>query len=210
MSLKEDKRLRLLGMVQSLLHAPRANRKDLERFIGLAMWACILFPVMRCVLHTFYHDLYSPAVTNYGMDPAAWPTIWMLPCISLRSLPIRPSLSVRLTERRLWLRLSNSASSRRKLSTPSLRALAVAEHWLRFAYPQRCVRSTMQLPFEARADASARGSTAIIGGYVCHPCLGQLWFSEVFSLQDFQDLGVSVSSDMASESHAMKPSLRAG
>ena len=95
--------------------------------------------------------------------------------------------------------VSHSASSRRKLSQPSIRALAVAEHWLTFAFPKRTMRAPPPLPFEARADASARGDSATIGGYVCFPTLGQLWFSEVFTLQDFQDLGVSVSSDMASE-----------
>ena len=74
-SLKEEKRLRLLGMVQSLRRSPRATRKDLERFIGLAMWACNLFPVMRSMLRTFYHDLHSPAATNYSIDPATWPSI---------------------------------------------------------------------------------------------------------------------------------------
>ena len=32
-----------------------------------------------------------------------------------------------------------------------------------------------------------------------HPAFGQLWFSESFSVQDFRDLGIPVSSDMASE-----------
>ena len=221
-SLKEDKRLRLLGMVQSLLRTPRTTRKDLERFIGLAVWACNLFPVMRSMLRTFYHDLYSSAATNYSIDPATWPAISRYLDASLHFVSQPPNTAipvggrllaarhqniscladlakVRLTERRLWLRGSNAASSRRKLSAHSLRALSVAEHWLAYSFPQRSMRAPMQLPFEARADASAKGTSTIIGGYVCHPTLGQLWFSESFSLRDFRDLGVSVSPDMASE-----------
>ena len=221
-SLKEDKRLRLLGMVQSLLRAPRTTRKDLERFIGLAMWACNLFPVMRSMLHTFYHDLYSPSATNYSIDPATWPAISRYLDASLHFVSQPPNTAipvggrllaarhqniscladlakVRLTERRLWLRVSNAASARRKLSSPSLRALSVAEHWLSYSFPQRRTRAPMQVPFEARADASAKGASAIIGGYISHPTLGHLWFSESFSLQDFRGLGVAVSPDMASE-----------
>ena len=37
--LKESKRLKLLGMVQDLRKNPRLTKKDLERFIGLALWA---------------------------------------------------------------------------------------------------------------------------------------------------------------------------
>ena len=221
-SLSEEKRDRLLGMVQSLLRAPRTTRKDLERFIGLAMWACNLFPVMRSMLHSFYHDLHSPAATNYSIDPSTWPSISRYLDASLHftasppntAIPVGGKLlaarhqnlsclsdlvQVRLTDRRLWLRVSNKASSKRKLSAPSLRALSVVEHWLTFCLPQRSMRAPLQLPFEARADASAKGSRTVLGGYVCHPRLGQLWFSEAFTLQDFRDLGVSVSPDMASE-----------
>ncbi|CAE7033136.1 unnamed protein product [Symbiodinium sp. CCMP2592] len=70
--LKESKRLKLLGMVQDLRKNPRLTKKDLERFIGLALWATSLFPVMKSMLHTFYHDLYSPAATNYSIPPERW------------------------------------------------------------------------------------------------------------------------------------------
>ena len=70
--LKESKRLKLLGMVQDLRKNPRLTKKDLERFIGLALWATNLFPVMKSMLHSFYHDLFSPAATNYSIPPERW------------------------------------------------------------------------------------------------------------------------------------------
>ena len=70
--LKESKRLKLLGMVQDLRKNPCLTKKDLERFIGLALWATNLFPVMKSMLHTFYHDLFSPAATNYSIPPERW------------------------------------------------------------------------------------------------------------------------------------------
>ena len=43
-SLRDEKRLRLLELVHSLLRSNgRVSSKDLESFLGLAMWACALF-----------------------------------------------------------------------------------------------------------------------------------------------------------------------
>ena len=67
------------------------------------------------------------------------------------------------------------------------------------AFPQRSMRPPLHIHFEARADASAKGQQTVLGGYVSHPAFGQLWFSESFSVQDFRELGIPVSSDMASK-----------
>ena len=61
-----SKRVKLLGMVQSLLRGHRTTKKDLEWFIGLALWACNLLPVMRSLLHYFYH------ASNYSVPPSSW------------------------------------------------------------------------------------------------------------------------------------------
>ena len=74
-SLAEEKRLKLLGMVQDLQRNPKISRKDLERFVGLALWAAHLFPTMKSLLYTFYHDLFSPAATNYSVAPDVWPQL---------------------------------------------------------------------------------------------------------------------------------------
>ena len=92
-----------------------------------------------------------------------------------------------------------ATASNCRRSAPSLRALSVAQHWLSCSFPQRSMRPPLHIQFEARAAASAKGQHAILGGCVSHPAFGQLWFSESFSVQDFRDLGIPVSSDMASE-----------
>ncbi|CAE7597798.1 unnamed protein product, partial [Symbiodinium sp. CCMP2592] len=40
-------------------------KQELESFLGLAMWACALFPTMRAMLHPFYKDLWSPAFERW-------------------------------------------------------------------------------------------------------------------------------------------------
>ena len=75
-SLREEKRLRLLECVRSLLRANgRVSVKDLESFLGLSMWACALFPNMRAMPHPFYKDLWSPAATNFSVAPSSWHSI---------------------------------------------------------------------------------------------------------------------------------------
>ena len=71
-SLKTEKCHKLLGMVQSLLSGHRVSKKDLEKFIGLSLWACLAFPTMKAMLHTFYHDLWAPAATNFSIPPDYW------------------------------------------------------------------------------------------------------------------------------------------
>ena len=58
------------------------------------------------------------------------------------------------------------------------------------------MRPHMTVPFESCADARASGNTCTIGGYVSHPCLGQVWFSETFSYSEFARMGVPVKREM--------------
>ena len=58
-TLPDDKRIRLLQLMRDLVSHTRASKKQLEQFIGLAMWATSLFPHMRPCLHAFYIDLHS-------------------------------------------------------------------------------------------------------------------------------------------------------
>ena len=52
-SLATSKRYKPIGVVQSLRSNPRLTKKDFERFVGLAQWACNAFPMMKSLLHTF-------------------------------------------------------------------------------------------------------------------------------------------------------------
>ena len=112
-SLREEKRLRLLECVRSLLRANgRVSVKDLESFLGLSMWACALFPNMRAMLHPFYKDLWSPAATNFSVAPSSWHSIRNFLDASLRfvrspphtAIPVGPSFFLPVTYRcSAWL-----------------------------------------------------------------------------------------------------------
>ncbi|CAE7285202.1 unnamed protein product [Symbiodinium sp. CCMP2592] len=218
--LKESKRLKLLGMVQDLRKNPRLTKKDLERFIGLALWATSLFPVMKSMLHTFYHDLYSPAATNYSIPPEPWHELprYLTPDLHFTvtppgtGIPLNSKLlsarhqdlhslqdldKVRVSDRRVWLRVSSENSKKRKLSLNSLRILGIFEHWLLHMSPFRSMRQPATPLFDARANVSARGSHCCIGGYVRHPSLGHRWFQQTFAHADFLALGIGVQADMA-------------
>ena len=87
---------------------------------------------------------------------------------------------VKITDRRMWIRVSSQQSNKRKLSDESVRVLGIFEHWLLHMCPFRSMRSPPTLCFDARADASAKGTSCCIGGYVKHPSLGHRWFRESF------------------------------
>ena len=222
-SLREEKRLRLLECVRSLLRANgRVSVKDLESFLGLSMWACALFPNMRAMLHPFYRDLWSPAATNFSVAPSSWHSIRNFLDASLRfvrspphtAIPVGAKLlsarhipllcladlsKVAVTHKCLWLRIECLSSSRRKLSSASTRALHAFERWLQFVPPLASMRPSPHADVEAFADASAKGRHCCLGGFVSSPSLGQVWFSESFSVSDFEEVGIPFGSDLAKE-----------
>ena len=218
-SLTAQKRHKLLAMVQSLQKNPRVTKKDFERFVGLALWACNVFPIMKALLRTFYQDMYTPYVTHYSIRPEEWcflpnhltddlifksqphgtfiPVGSRLLAVRRQNVQSKQDLAyVRISDRRLWLGISNLSSSRRRLSQDSCRVLTIFEHWLLHLNPMVSMRPHMTVPFEASADARASGTTCTIGGYVCHPCLGQVWFSETFNRSEFAHMGVPVKREM--------------
>ena len=229
-SLRDEKRLRLLECVRSLLRANgRVSAKDLESFLGLSMWACALFPNMRAMLHPFCKDLWSPAATNFSVAPSSWHSIrnflddslrfvqapphTAIPVgaklLSARHVPLlcRADLSkVAVTHRRLWLRIECLSSSRRKLSSASTRALQAFERWLQYVPPLASMRPSPH----AFADASAKGRHCCLGGFVSCPSLGQVWFSESFSVSDFEEVGIPFGSDLAKEIASCEALAQAG
>ena len=62
-TLPDDKRIRLLGLMHDLLSHTRAS---------LAMWATSLFLHMRPWLHSLYTDLHSIPASLYSIDPGFW------------------------------------------------------------------------------------------------------------------------------------------
>ena len=226
-SLRDEKRLRLLETVRSLLKANgRVSAKDLESFLGLAMWACALFPNMKAMLHPFYS-------TNFSIAPSSWHSIRNFLDESLRfiqapphtAIPVGAKLlsarhaplscladlsKVSATHKRLWLRIECLSSSRRKPSSASTRSLHAFEQWLQYVPPLASMRPSPHADVEAFADASAQGRKCCLGGFVSSPSLGQIWFSESFSVSDFEEVGIPFGSDLAKEIASCEALAQAG
>ena len=208
-------------MVQSLLQNPRVSKRDLERFI--ALWACNLFPTMHSMLHYFYHDLYSPAASNYSISPDALhtlheylsPNLVFIATLPGTAIPLNSKLlsirhqplsklsglrAIRLTHTRLWMRISNMASSRRKLQQDSLQFLRIFEHWLLHMCPFCVMRPPACMVMEAAADARAVSPAPWVGSSDTRN-----WASfcsvRFFTTLIFRILG-------SQTSHAMRPWLK--
>ena len=138
---------KLLDLIDRLRRHPRTSVKDLERFIGLALWACNLFPVMKSQLRYLYKDLFSPGASHFSVGPDYWPEVKDCLRQDLRffrtppgtAIPVNSKLlSIRhkelssladlekiiVQDKRLWLRVVNPKSSRRRLSKASLAQLS--------------------------------------------------------------------------------------
>ena len=74
-SLDTQKRDKLLRLIQALDSQKHIHKRDIERFLGLAMWLTQLFQGMRPMLQYFYADLFSAPATLYSIDPGSWPQL---------------------------------------------------------------------------------------------------------------------------------------
>ena len=170
--LKESKRLKLLGMVQDLRKNPRLTKKDLERFIGLALWATNLFPVMKSMLYTFYHDLFSPAATNYSIPPERWHELphYLSPTMQFLATP--PGTGIPLHSTLL------AARHQALHSLQDLQKIKVSEGSSGERSPRDWAWAT--------AGPNSRQTSALVPRYEVRPCMLALFFlgetSKVFRL----------------------------
>ena len=74
-SLDMQKRSKLLKLIQALESQKHIHKRDIEPFLGLAVWVTQLFPGMRPLLQDFYADLFSAPASLYSIDPGAWPNL---------------------------------------------------------------------------------------------------------------------------------------
>ena len=211
-SLDDLKRTKLLRLIQALESQKHIHKRDIERFLGLAMWITQLFQGMRPMLQYFYADLFSAPATLYNIDPGAWPQISQQLDDQLRfvsspkgtAIPIGGHLvsvrhqsvttkidlaAIRLSEKRIWLRIRNPASNKRTLSKASQRCLYLLRTWISTMSPMRSMFPKPIWPGLSAADACAQADNMQMGGFIQyeHQCL---WFSERFLVSDFQALGL--------------------
>ena len=215
-----EKILKLRGYIEHLISQPRTTRKSLEKLIGLAMWITQLFPLMRIWIHYWYHDLYTIPATHFSIDAGTWPRIhqYLTPTLTFHTAPLGSAIPISgkliavrhqavssladltslhiKTDNRIWLRIINPNSSKRKLRPDSLRILKLFEHWLMGVSPSRPMRAKPYWNGVAAADACASGSYCQIGGFIRHPSGVQFWFSEKFSHADFDILSIHLDPNM--------------
>ena len=216
-SLHPDKHHKLIALIHDLLAHRHCTCKQLERFTGLALWVTHLFLPFRAALHWLFSDLYCCPATHYSANPGSWtvvkscladdltfactPTGTAIPkgskLISIRHHSVQTLQeveSVRLTDRRLWLRIVNPNSQQRKLSTHSRRVLKLWLQWLTTCPPLRTMRPPAQVSVKASADASAQGEFFQIGGLI-EAGTSIHWFAEKWSVADITKFDIAVRSD---------------
>ena len=100
---------------------------------------------------------------------------------------------VPFTSKRLWLRVADPASSRRRLSPASKQFLLYWKHWAEDPPLLRPLQVPLASPVEAAADAMASSNKFAIGGYLKMPSGNLLWFSQSWVMADlhFTNLGLS-------------------
>lgn len=167
-----------------------------------------------------YQDLYAIPATHFSIGAGTWPRLqhYLTHDLIFHSQPFGSAIPVRSklisvrhqpvsnlddlrsihikTENRIWLRIIDPGSSKRKLKQDSIRILHLFDAWLKCVFPARPMRSTPYWAGTAAADACASGSFCQIGGLIRHVSGSQLWFSEKFSHDDFTELSIHLDENM--------------
>ena len=135
-----------LQAIKQILSGQFCTCRELEAIIGLLHWVVQMAPALRPWLCVLYHDKARPLGTNFSLSPAVWQQLSTYldaemrftstpPGTSIRSgsklLSVRhvqiDSLAdlrlVRATGKRLWARVADPSTGKRKLSVASQRTV---------------------------------------------------------------------------------------
>ena len=218
-SLPESKRQKRLDLLTKLQTSSHCSRKSLEKFLGLALWVTQLWPEMRIWLHNVYRDLYSIPASQFSVDPSNWDQI--LTCLSddliFTSKPAQTAIPIQghliqvrhhsvstkmdlqnclISDKRIWLRIRDPNSSKRKLSAASIRILKMYFQWLENLSPVRSMWPKPVWQSLCVADAFAAGTKAGIGGAIFLPSGACTWFSLPLQHSDFKSLNIPIHDDL--------------
>ena len=150
-TLPEAKRIKLLLQLQECLHHRLVSRKQLDRLLGLLQWILHGFPALRPWLCSLYDDMHRPLGTNVSVSPTFWPGLHAflderlrftdnppgtgidagstLLSARHRSLQSKADLAlVPVSTKRIWLRVADPTSSKRRLSQDSRETLEFFTH----------------------------------------------------------------------------------
>ena len=219
LALPEDKLQRLSDQLKELRRSERCSKKSLEKVVGLLNWLTQVFILMRTWLPYLYKDLFSIPASHFGVDPGSWqqvmtcldddltfksqPTGSGIPVgsklLAVRHQPVSSKSdlsSLYLSERRLWLRIRDFQSTKRKLSSDSLRVIQMYLDWISSTTIVKSLFRRQLWQGHCAADACAYSKICQIGGVVRFPNGSNIWFSERFEHTDFTSMNIPVTSEM--------------
>ena len=172
--------------------------KNLEKIIGILLWATSLVHHVRFLLTSLYRDLYSIPATNYSIPPTQWEYFLRLlndsATITVKNslhLPLeakvvefrhstitaKDQLPIDLPiDRHVWVRIRDPNCEKRKLSFLSKDTLQWSKKSLLPLLSSIPLHRTTSLTVTAAADAFADETEMGIGGWVS---IGSstFWFS---------------------------------
>ena len=173
--LPSSKQAKINSLITAVLQSP--SRKNLEKIIGVLLWATSLVHHVRFLLTSLYRDLYSIPATNYSINPAEWESFLNLlnDCATITThnhlhLPIGSQLvefkhtaissksqlpSDIPIERHVWIRLRDPSCEKRRLSDTSKKTLLWSKESLLPLLKSIPLNRSTQMTVAAAADAFA-------------------------------------------------------
>ena len=170
--------------------------------MGLLNWLTQVFIVMRTWLPYLYKDLFSIPASHFSVDPGSWQQVMMClddnliftsqptgsgilvgsQLLAVRHQPVTTKAelsSLYLSERRLWLRIRDFQSTKRKLSSDSLRVIRMYLEWITSTAIVKSLFPRQLWQGYCAADACAYSNICQIGGFARFPNGATIWFSSI-------------------------------
>ena len=182
-------------------------QKNLEKIIGILLWAASLVHHVRFLLTSLYRDLHSIPATNYNVKPTEWEyflnllndcaTITVhnhlhLPIgskvVEFKHTPISSSSQLPRDipiERHAWIRLRDPNCDKRRLSDTSKETLLWSKRSLQPLLRSIPLSKSTQMTISAAADAFAADDEMGIGGWIKLEN-NLFWFSHIWNKQELQ------------------------
>ena len=198
---KHDK---ISALIDALLDNP--CRKNLEKIIGILLWATSLVHHVRFLLTSLYRDLYSIPATNYSIPPTQWEYFLRLlndsatitvsnslhlpleaKVVEFRHSPItaKDQLPIDLPiDRHIWVRIRDPNCEKRKLSSLSKDTLQWSKKSLLPLLSSIPLHRATSVTVTAAADAFADETEMGIGGWVSFG--STFWFSHKWTNVDLK------------------------
>ena len=217
-TLPEEKRNKLQSQVRECLNHRLVSKKQLDKLLGLLQWILHGFPALRPWLCTIYDDMHRPLGTNVSIPPTLWPGIstHLTDKMVFTSCPAGTSIQpgstllsarhvelkclddlhkVPVSSKRLWMRVADPSSSRRRLSIASKETLEFFLYLSSREWRPRPLRPPPPANVESAADAFGKGNDCGVSGWIRLSDGKTSWFSHRYTVSDFTSLGLPMQSN---------------